>query len=59
MYDAIYDFAQHKGAFGTEVLGGVWSLRPTEAAGYPATPGGAGQSPPPTRTPGVPICGPM
>ena len=25
----------------------------------PATPGRAGQSPPPTRTPGVPICGPM
>ena len=26
---------------------------------FPATPGGAGQSPPPTRTPRVPICGPM
>ena len=30
--------------------------RPSE---FPAAPGGAGQSPPPTRTPRVPICGPM
>ena len=51
----------HKGAFpcGGRESGRTHRSAPTRSSECPATPGGAGQGPPPTGAPGVPVCGPM
>ena len=51
----------HKGAFpcGGRESGRTHRSAPTRSSECPAMPDGAGQSPPFTGAPGVPVCGPM